>query len=261
MNVGLGHPQLVGEQRARGDGGLGGVPHRQTAAAFIILGNDATRLYRLGAASLRSQLLPQDDVGFRKAALDIAERVHGPAGDVAVGVVMNDRRAFHGRRHKIDCRHRRFVGDLDQLECVFGDVTAFGDNERDRLADEAHLAGRERAVRARIDEAAIVVEQRHGIVGRPEVLMRDDGEHARQGQRCRLVDRPDPGLGMRAAKHRPVRHVREMNVVDEGGASGQQRGVLKTLDALADESGAHAGCAFASADSSVAACAIAWTIC
>ena len=48
------------------------------------------------------------------------------------------------RRGEVDDRGLRVEVDLDQLAGVLGDVATRGDDERDRVADVAHVGRRER---------------------------------------------------------------------------------------------------------------------
>ena len=59
-----------------------------------------------------------------------------------------DERVVALRRDVVDDRLQRLVVDVDQLGRVLGEVAALGDDQRDRVADEAHLVVGQRRARA-----------------------------------------------------------------------------------------------------------------
>ena len=114
-------------------------------------GDDAAGLDRLGRAALRAQLLAQHDMGFGEGALDVPGPVGRAAGDVRVGIVMDQRGARLRRRRQLDRGRLRRVVDRDQIERVLAEIAALRDDQGDSLADEANLARRERPVGARCE--------------------------------------------------------------------------------------------------------------
>ena len=124
---------------------------------------------------------------------------------------------------------QRLVVDVDQLDGVLGDVPALGDDERDRVADELHLAlGQRRAGRVR---HVLAHDRVPGLldVG-VEVGGREHRVHAGQRQRRRGVDAVDRRAGERAAHEAGVQHAGPRDVVDEGAVAGEQPGVLDARD-------------------------------
>ena len=91
--------------------------------------------------------------------------IGGAAGDVGIGVVVDERRTRLRRSHEIDRRRLGRIVDRDQVQRVLGEIAAVGDHQRHRLAHETHLARCQRLMGARMDEAGVFVEQRHGRVG------------------------------------------------------------------------------------------------
>ena len=124
---------------------------------------------------------------------------------------------------------QRLVVDVDQLDGVLGDVAALGDDERDRVADELHLALGQRRARGVGDVLA-----RDGVPGlldvRVEVLGDEHRVHTGQRERRRRVDAVDPGPGERAAHEAGVQHAGPRDVVDERAMAGEQAGVLDPRD-------------------------------
>ena len=88
----------------------------------------------------------------------------------------------------VDDRGQRFVVDVDELGRVLGERAARGDDERDRVADEAHLAlgeRRARRLRALRPDRRVPLLLDAGI----QVGRREHRVHAGQRQRRRRVDR------------------------------------------------------------------------
>ena len=92
---------------------------------------------------------------------------------------------------------------------------------------------------AGMDEAGVLVEERHGRVGGAQLLVGDDRVDAGERERRAGIDVREARLGVRAAQHGGVQHLRQVNVVDEARAPGEQPFVLAPLDRLADQPGGH----------------------
>ena len=104
----------------------------------------------------------------------------------------------------VDHRGQRLVLDVDQLERVARRVVVVGDDERDLLALEADLVGRQHRL-------GVARQRRHpGQAQRLEVLAGDDSVDLRVLQRRGGVDRDDPRVGERAAQDRAVQHARQL---------------------------------------------------
>ncbi len=154
---------------------------------------------------------------------------------------MRERRAALERRRAVGDRGQRLEVDVDQRGRVLGDVAAVGDHQRDRLADEAHLVLGEAIRHQRLLDRRIGHQQRHRLPPHAfgQVRVGDDGMHARQRQRARLVDAADVRMWMRAAQHRDLEHTRQMDVVDVARAPGEEGRILLALDARAEPLRAH----------------------
>ena len=136
---GLRQPEFFGDYAAGCHRRLGRVPDGEVAEARIEAGDDAAGLHRLGRAAFGPELLAQREIGGGEGALEIAGVVGGTAGDVRIRVVVDERRAGLRCRHEIDRCWLGRVIHLDQVERVLGEVAALRDDQRHRLADEAHL--------------------------------------------------------------------------------------------------------------------------
>ena len=155
--------------------------------------------------------------GARHAARDVVTvcLVHDDVGVLGLGEVGD--------------RGQRFVVDVDEFDRVLGDVTVVGDDERDRIADELHLALGQR--RARRVGDVLARDRVPGLldVG-VQILGGEHRVHAGQRQRRRCVDAVDAGAGERAADEAGVQHARPVHIVDEGAVAGEQPGVLHSRD-------------------------------
>ena len=161
--------------------------------------------------------------GVRRNPVDadpVADHVRGPGdgrlhcrpvadlvgeGLVARIVVPDGGRA--GRHGVIDGDHRRQgrVIDGDPLGRVLRLREGFGDDEGDRLADEADAVLRQQGLRADIAGRAVAALARHrrqqGAEPAPgELRPGEHGEHAGRLPRRRCVDRHDAGMGVRRAQ-------------------------------------------------------------
>ena len=235
----LRQPELVRDHGAGGDRCLRRIPDRKLLEALVVAGDDAAGLHRLSCAALGPEFLAQHEVGGGEGGLDVSALVGGAASDVGIGVVVDQRRARLRRRNEIDRRHIGHIVDLDQFQRVLGEIAAVGDHQRHRLAGEARLAGCQRLMGARMDEAGVLVEQRHGRVGRAQVLVGDQRMHAGERERGGGIDERKSGLGVGAAQHGGVQHVGQADVVDEARAPGEQARILASLDRLPDQPRGH----------------------
>ncbi len=121
---------------------------------------------------------------------------------------------------RVHDRWQRFVLDVDQLERVAGRVPVPRDDERDLLALESDLVGREHGLH-------IGGQGRHpGKVARGKRLPGNHGLDAGVRLRGSDVDRPDLGVRERAAQYRPVEHAGQGDIVDKDALAAQETCVL-----------------------------------
>ena len=125
---------------------------------------------------------------------------------------------------------QRLVDDVDERNRVLGDIPRIGNNQHHRLADVTYLAECDAAL---LDRRIGKARQRCGLPRR--LLAGDHRDDAGQGLGRALVDRADARVGVRAAQHRGVRHVRQCDVVDEAPASGKEARVFLAQHARADD--------------------------
>ena len=189
----------------------------------------------------------------------LESRVDVTVGHVELGkevvrrLAMHQGRAGGERRAAVRGRGQRLVVDVDERRCVFGNVAIIGHHDRHSLADMHHLVARERRTiqilliaRARqADDHELGGEVRH------DVGAREDGVHARQRERGRLVDAADRSVRMRAAHEGGVQHPGHPDVVDEAALALEQRLVFQPRHRAADDSHARSRFAASSAASTI----------
>ena len=156
---------------------------------------------------------------------------------------MHQRRAGRKRRFEVDHRVERIGVEHDVGGGVLGQVAAVGHHHRDRLADVAHLAARERHLRARVKDEAVDRRRRHQQRSGPpvgaEVLGGEHGVHAGPAPRGRDVDAAQARMRERRAHEGDVEEAVRSDVVDEERPAGQQTRVLVARDGCAEVAGRH----------------------
>ncbi len=159
---------------------------------------------------LRPVRLLDDDVGLREALVHVTFTDGGVLEEVVVAVV--DKRGVRGER-RLNRKHarKRLVLDHDAIDRRLGQIFALGGDERDRVADAAHLS---------LGQYALV-ENRHAITIRAgDVLVRQHRMDARHGLRCARIDSTDERMGVRAPQDLRVQHARQRHVARVDGLAG-----------------------------------------
>ena len=192
--------------------------------------SDAAVLERGRGATVVEKAAADNRAGLRPGRRVVALALHDVRGGVGCQVLVHERRAWRQRFLEIDDRIQRLDVDDHVAHRVFGDVATLGDDHRDRLADVAHLVLGERPVRAGMEHQPGDRRRRHeqrrrrSIVA--EVGERVDSGHAAPLPCGRGVDLDQARVRVFAAHERHVQHARELHVVDEARAPGQQARVL-----------------------------------
>ena len=132
------------------------------------------------------------------------------------------------------------VFDEDHVARVLRRVAAFGQDQRDRVADVAHLVGGQRGEH-RAQDVRCLRSQLHRV-GDLRQLRAGDDRHDTVG-RARLlnVEADDSAVRDRAAQEHRVHHARQPDVVDIATAASEDLLVLDAPDALAGEAGGGRG--------------------
>ena len=175
----------------------------------------------------------------------IAER--GVDQHIVRRLVPHRRRARPQRVGHLRDPRQFLIFDDDRLGRVLRLCGGFGHEHRHRLADMAHLVGRQQHLRADKDRAAIGAGQLHIVAGRRHRGVRDrlepvgkailagkDAEHPRHRHRLAAVDLDDPRMRMGRAHDRGIDLPRQGEIVAEPAAAGQQPLVLLAPHRLAD---------------------------
>ncbi len=223
---------------------LGGGPHRQRAG--LVVSDHAARLDRRARRAVVDEAALHDDVGLGDAGLDVAA-AQRPLVDLVGAEVGVDEVAALERGLRVGDDGQRVVLDQDVLGGVDHRVAVVADHDGDRIADVLDdLLGQRPVLRHGDVDAGRDPGHREPRL-ELEVAGDQHREHAGPGLGGLGVDRDDPGVGLGRAHERRVQQARQDDVVDVGGAAGDQARVLLALHRAADEAvvgrglgGAHA---------------------
>jgi hypothetical protein len=221
-----GQPQHAAGEQVEEVRHLGGDVDGEVVAVSVVtrLDRDGVALHRHHGDALVHEPSAHDDVGA-------VERVHfgclaHPGGEVAGDAVDLDRCTIGESRLGVGDGTERFVVDDHRLRRVDGLRLRCSCNHCHRLADEAHLVGRERrAGSGGVQCCAEGVEAREA-----EGRSVEDGDDAGHRLGFRHVDVHDAGVGVRGAHEDEVQHTVDGEVVDVPGESEQELGVLDPAD-------------------------------
>ena len=214
---------------------LGRRPDRRRVGAPIIGGDDTAALHRHRGVAVVVEAALQT-VGRRgECHVDLAPADREGADQVRAVSLVNDRAVGTQRRLGVDHRRERFEVAGHKLGRVFGLVTGFGDDDRDRLADMADLVMRQQRL-LRVEEFVLdrrrpFARHRNLPLGHRRQQSQQIGaverEHdAGHRRRSRQIDRADAGMRHRAAHEDRVQHSRQDEIGDELPLAGQQAPVF-----------------------------------
>ena len=172
-----------------------------------------------------------DHLGLGEVALDIAEVEGALVGAVRLQGLVDQRGPVGESTLRVHHRGQRLVLDLDELQCVLGQVTAVRDDDRDALADVPHLV---RGQAAPGVPGRVRTEVGHRIAQFGGLRAGDHRVHARCGLGPGGLDPRDPGVRVRAAQHGRVQGARGDPVGDVAAPAQQELRVLDAADRLAD---------------------------
>ena len=144
-DVGLDHgdgvlrqPHLLRQDAAVGEDHLGHAGDGEMAFGRVPFGEQAARLHRHGAEALHDKVLAAG-VG-RVAERRVRVALHRRQRDDVIAAGRLEQQAFVlARGLAVGHRRQRFDVERDRIERVLGERRAVGDDDRDRLADVAHL--------------------------------------------------------------------------------------------------------------------------
>ena len=188
---------------------------------------DRVALHRHDRDALVLEPAADHDVG---AGQRVGAPLAASAAEVGSERLDLDRGGRVQRGLRIDGDRQRVVVDDDRLGRVDRGGLGLRDDHRDGVADEVHRAAGERGPRAR----RVQLHER-GDGGQREVVGREDGDDAGHRQRVGRVDRADGGVGDRRTDERELQRAVDRQVVDVGGAAGQEIGVLDAPDGVSEQ--------------------------
>ena len=170
-------------------------------------------------------------VGGREAVCDVSglcfdvmnEVVGGVVRPFHVRLVVDDRCTIEDRLVLIEYRGEHFVRDVDQIDGGERDLLRVGGDGGNAVTDETDA----------VVEADLVVGERvrvalsaRRVSNAGHVAVMDDGMHTRQFESSRVVDRDDPGIGVRAVEDLGDECAGQIDVV------GERRIALDELDGI-----------------------------
>ena len=219
---------------------LAGGIERVVARTAVVFADRRARLHRVGDQAVVDQVELGDQLGFGEGGVD-----RGLVADLPLVAGVGRRLVEQlggSRLHRIgrfDRRRQHAVVDLDQLGRVLGLVARLGDDDRDRVADMAHLAPGQHRVR-RLDHglAMLVGDQpaagQAADPGGRQIGAGEDRDDAGCRQRLRRVDGAQGRVGVRAPEQIGVGLARTIDVVGIVTLAGQEAEILLAADGGAD---------------------------
>ncbi len=203
----------------------------------VVVGDDGAALHRHGAVAVLDER--RLDRVRRGLALGLRLVGHGDAhhhADVGHAVLVDLVLHVGAGGEPVDDGRQRVEVDLDQFGGVLGEVAVAGDDQHDRVADEAHVVLGQREDRGH--EVVGALEHRGQHRHRDLVVEVVGGEHRHDALGLaggRHVEVRDLRPGEVAAQEVRVQHVGEDDVVRVVAPARQQAGVLLAGDGLTDE--------------------------
>ena len=134
-----------------------------------------------------------------------------------------------------------FVVDFDRGGGVLGLVAGLGEHHGDRLAHETHFLVFQQTLLERLGDRRVGHLERRLYVAQTgrQIGRRHHLEDPRHGFRRGAVDTADAGMRLGRADERRFQHARQMDVVGERRATGQERRIFHPFDPGAHRLGTH----------------------
>ena len=241
----LGHVQHGGSLAPQPVHDLTGRPDRNGVGAFVVNADDAAALHRDRTIAVVVEAPLEPVRRARQRSFDVALGQAKLANHVGVVFVMQDRSAGLESRLGIHNGRQRLEIEGDQLGRVFREIAVFSQDDRDRLADMAHLVvGEQRLLR--IEELVLDLrgpfprQRQLGVGDRREQLREFRAvEHIRNAgrrRRARQVDRADARVRHLASHEHGMQRVGKLQIGHELAAAHQQASVLATRQRASDVS-------------------------
>jgi len=220
---------------------LAGDVQRVRVVGAAVRGHGRARLDRVRNQPVVDDVDLGDVRGLGERRVDGGLVAQRPRVALVAGCLFVDlRRAGFERGNTVHHRRQHLVVDIDQLRGVLRLVRRLGDDQRDRVADVAHLALRQHRMRRLVHRLAVGARDEPAArqaVHPLEVGPGEHGDHPRRGLCLRGVDLADLCVGVRRAQEVRVRVVRRVDVVGVLPRAGQEAQVFPATDGLADQAG------------------------
>ena len=224
------HLERAGHQRVQNERALEVRPHGIALGRRLEMGDDAGALHRCCRLTGVTPIQPDDMIGGGERGVRVAVGKGAPVDPVGPGVLVHQRRVIGECLDRIDDRGQRLVLDRDRIERVLGGIAIDRGDQRDRLADVAHLVHRHRR---HADRRADGARQRFCQFG--DLGPGDHAKHPIEAAGAAGIDSANLRVGMGRAQDRDMAQARHRrHVVDKPRVAGQQRGILLTRQARAD---------------------------
>ena len=219
---------------------------REAVLGRVVVADRRARLHGVGCDAVVVEAHRNLVLRFRKRRVGrVLVPHHERESEVAGGVVVPHLgRAVLGGVFHVHHRAQRLVVHFHALG---GDARLLGsvrDDERDAVSDVARLGRLEQR-----PEGAVALRPAH-VLGHEErrnaaqlfplcILSRQHGHHAGRLEGGLSIDRTDSRVRMRRHDHRAVQHVRQLDVVHEARAAGEEARVLDPAYGLAYSEAVH----------------------
>ena len=232
------HAEDIDELALHAERALAADVHRVAAGVLVERRDRGARLHRVDDEAAVDQPQPGDVRGLREGLRDLGGiAVEVVERDVAGHVVIELRRAFGRGFARPGDGGQRLDLDLDRFGRILRLRRRFGDHHRERIADEAHLVGRQRGALRLLHLGAVAVLERHDAferaIGR-KVMAGVDREHAGHALRGAHVDPPDDAVGVAAAHEHRIGLAGQVDIVGVPSLALHQDRVLGAPHRLAD---------------------------
>ena len=231
-------PQHLGDRAAHAEHALRGDVERE--ASVLMDRHCRARLHRIDHDPVVDELEPGDVRGLRERLRDLlAVAVVIIERDIVRCLLIEHRRARPRGRFRIGDGRQRIDVDLDRLGRVLGLQQRLRHHEGDRIADKAHLVGRQRMARRLLHRRAVAIVERYdaferAVAGRIEIGAGIDPEHARHGAGRRAVDPANDAVRVAAAHHHRIDLAGQADIVGVAAFAADQLGILGAQHRLAD---------------------------
>ncbi|MHC2348643.1 hypothetical protein ACVMIL_009853 [Bradyrhizobium barranii subsp. barranii] len=221
-NAGLGDAVVARIEILELVGRLRRVMHGECAGGGIVVRNDGARLQRHRGVAAEGELFFHHVRGMRKGVVNGAIVELGPETGVIDTAGIDQRATNLSCTVDIDDDGEVLVIDLDQLQRIFRNRPALGDDGHHSLPGPDHAVERQWQLRSRRHALEVIERAGPGRADLCEILAGGNEMHAFERARLLGIDGDDLRVRMRTAQERSVEHARQAEVADIASAAGEQ---------------------------------------